>query len=79
MKQKLTPLDVQPDETGRPSLVWYRSRPREVARTLDTWQHAGRWWRGEAERHYYLVRLVSGEVLELYQEGGAWTLSGIHD
>lgn len=56
-----------------------RARSRRVVRVLDRYQYGGRWWRGEGERHYYLVELEEGLVAELYRTGDAWVLSRTAD
>ena len=64
---------------GTPVMVWCRSRPLEVKRILQEWAHAGRWWRGEDERFYYLLELQNGWQVEVYREGQQWVLSAIQD
>lgn len=64
---------------GTPQLIWCRSRPHEVRRVLKEWAHAGRWWLDEEERHYYLLELQNGWVVEAFREGKRWVLSAIQD
>lgn len=62
-----------------PSSLQWQGRTVPVKLVLRRWSHAGRWWLGEAERHYYLVELANGWTVELYQQEGAWVLFAIQD
>lgn len=46
---------------------------------LDRYQCGGRWWRGEGERHYYLVELEGELVAEVYRTEDTWVLSRTAD
>lgn len=79
--ERPTPATVSWDSHSRPGHP-SRSRspgPRSVARVLDQWRYDGHWWEGEISREYYLVELVDGVRLELFQEGDAWWLAKTSD
>jgi hypothetical protein len=84
MRRLMIPLDVTP-ATGTPrTLRWVdpksgRPRSERVARLLDDWDYAGRWWEAEVRRHYLLLETDAGHTLEVYREGDAWCLSRLSD
>lgn len=50
-----------------------------MARVIDQWRVASRWWASELRRDYYLLELVGGILIELYREGESWCVTGIAD
>lgn len=81
LSEHLTPATVSWGPSGQPRRAHrqHPAQPRSVARVLDRWRYDGRWWEGEISRDYYLVELVDGVRLELFQEGGSWWLSKMSD
>lgn len=50
-----------------------------MARVIDEWRVATRWWASEIRRDYYLLELSGGMLIELYREGEAWWVTAITD
>jgi hypothetical protein len=68
------PLPVAEDAAGRPVALTGRHR-QAVAAVEDKWRIDDEWWRREmVARHYFTVRLTSGQRLVLYKDlaGGGW-------
>ncbi len=83
MRRLMVPLEVLPSQGTPRALRWVDSTGRAqhagVARVLDDWDYAGRWWEGEVRRHYLLLETDAGATLEVYREGDAWCLSRLAD
>jgi hypothetical protein len=83
VRRLMVPLEVQPSRGVPRALRWVdpagRARSALVARVLDDWDYAGRWWEGEVRRHYLLLETDAGHTLEIYREGDAWCLSRLGD
>ena len=48
--------------------------------TLETYEHGGRWWRGELPRSYFILQSNRGVRLEVYVVAMLeWTLSAVED
>jgi hypothetical protein len=80
----MVPLTVEPADASVPlRLRWIDTKGGEtaarVARVLDDWDYAGRWWEAEVRRHYLLLETVEGHTLEVFQEGDGWCLSRLSD
>jgi hypothetical protein len=56
-----------------------RASGGRVARVIDAWRVAGRWWANEVRRDYFLVELDGGRLVELYREGELWCVTGTAD
>lgn len=57
-----------------------RSCARRVSSVIDTWRYDGRWWEErELKRDYYLLELVDGAQLELFEEEGEWWVVRVSD
>jgi hypothetical protein len=56
-----------------------RASGGRVARVIDAWRVAGRWWANEVRRDYFLVELDGGRLVELYREGERWCVTGVAD
>ncbi len=83
MRRLMVPLEVQPPRGTPRALRWVdpagSTRSARVARVLDDWDYAGRWWEDEVLRHYLLLETEAGHTLEIYREGDAWCLSRVSD
>ena len=84
MRRLMIPVDVSPAQGTPRSLRWLdvttgRPRSARVARVLDDWDYAGRWWEGEVRRHYLLLETDAGTTLEVFREGNDWCLSRLSD
>jgi hypothetical protein len=56
-----------------------RASGGRIARVVDEWRVAGRWWANEVRRDYFLVELDGGRLVELYREGELWYVTGTAD
>jgi hypothetical protein len=68
------PLPVAEDASGQPAALTGRHRQAVVA-VEDEWRIDDEWWRREpVARHYFTVRLASGQRLVLYKDlaAGGW-------
>lgn len=85
MRRLMVPLTVEPAAASAPKrLSWAdpkggAERTARVARVLDDWDYAGRWWETETLRHYLLLETVEGHTLEVFREGDDWCLSRLSD
>lgn len=81
MRQQSSSLPVQSDPDGKPIAVLLDGVFRQVTSVIDSWQWAGDWVNDVSERHYWLVSVEGGGVLELYEERDRnnWMLSGVAD
>lgn len=81
MRQQNSNLPVQSDPAGRPVAVLLNGAFRQVTSVIDSWQWAGDWVNDVSERHYWLVSVEGGGVLELYEEtdSNSWVLSRVPD
>ena len=79
MRNVQQPLNVTTDAKGSPSRLEGPQKPVNVRRVIDSWRYGGRWWVGEPPRDYYLLKLETGHVFEVYRAGEVWTLSRISD
>ena len=84
MRRLMVPLAVEPADASVPrGLRWVdpkgSERAARVARVLDDWDYAGRWWEAEVRRHYLLLETVEGDTLEVFREGDGWCLSRLSD
>ena len=80
MRQRNSSLPVQQDEHGTPIAVLIDEGFQQVT-VIDSWQWAGDWVTGVSERHYWLVALEEGGVLELYRESDTdlWVVAATQD
>lgn len=81
MRQHSSSLPVSAAPDGRPLSVFLDGAFRQVTSVIDSWQWAGDWVNDVSERHYWLVSVEGGGVLELYEERDRnnWMLSGVAD
>ncbi len=79
----MVPIEVQPTRGPPRALRWTdplgRAQDARVARVLDDWDYAGRWWEREVRRYYLLLETDAGHTLEIFREGDAWCLSRVSD
>jgi hypothetical protein len=64
---------------GASATAGVRASGGRVARVIDEWRVAGRWWANEVRRDCYLVELDGGRLVELYREGESWCVTGVAD
>ena len=90
MRRVFEPIQVETDQKGTPARVHWCGRLFIVSRVLDRWRIGGKRWLGpfQAPRLYYrlearpvLERGWRGDprVLEVFQQGEKWTISGLCD
>jgi hypothetical protein len=85
VRRLMAPLIVEPAGASVPRrLRWVDPKgggetTALVARVLDDWDYAGRWWEVETLRHYLLLETVEGHTLEVFREGEGWCLSRLSD
>ncbi len=73
------PVKVREGDNGPVGFYW-RGRLRLVARVLERWLDAGRWWEGETEKEFFRVQVREGGVYELYRDrAGTWVLYRVFD
>lgn len=57
-----------------------RSGWLRVGAVLDQWRYDGLWWQGAIKtRHYFLLELSDGRVLEAFREEEAWWVARTSD
>ncbi|GHF59737.1 hypothetical protein HNQ07_003826 [Deinococcus metalli] len=67
---------------GTPQVLLWRARRYRVSGVLDEWRAAGRWWRRDPPRDYWLLRAgpLTAEVYHVRSAAGdAWVLSRLAD
>jgi hypothetical protein len=85
VRRLMVPLIVEPADASVPrALRWIdpkggREHAARVARVLDDWDYAGRWWEAEVQRHYLLLETAEGMTLEVFRDGDGWCLSRLSD
>jgi hypothetical protein len=82
MRRVMVRADVRCRDTQPVEVRWPLDRPTHtarVARVLDDWDYVGRWWADEVRRRYRLLEADEGQVLEVFDEGGAWWVSRTSD
>jgi hypothetical protein len=75
----MTSINVLTNGYGHPCGLNSPQKPVAVRHILDFWRDCGRWWLNEPPRDYYLLELETGNVIEVFRAGDAWTLSRISD
>jgi hypothetical protein len=73
---------VFPPEDPRPDTFTYHRQRIRVARVLEHWREAGRWWEQEPESVCWRVEAVDGGVYELLMYRTVpprWMLMAIYD
>lgn len=77
---KTANYEMQVGPTGlSPRWVLLGGRRMAVQAVLREWDEPAAPWEGVCERHYVRLMLLSGGVLEAYQENGIWAMDGVED
>lgn len=81
MRVVAQPVQVQVVQ-GQPAAFTWNARRYRVHAVLDVWRAAGRWWRREAPRDYWLLD-AAPLTAELYRTrtpgGDTWVLARLAD
>lgn len=78
MRRVEQPLEVAPDDQGRPERVTIGGRERRVEAIHDAWVERGRWWEGEPARKFWRID-ADGRFDVSCDSEGNWRLEASWD
>ena len=74
-------IKVNTNVNGAPASLVRKDRRQKVIAIYQRWRLAGRWWDGQVERDYFMVRTNTIPVCDIFRDAmtGHWHLSKIYD